>query len=803
MTTWRDNSFRHHRSEDGFTLVEILITIVILGILAAIAVPIYNAQRKKSDDATLTANMMTSVNKLNQAKTAFGGLYPASLTPTAGKPAIVTSEVDGLVYKYTVPYTKQDFCLQGNYKDKVAFITSKSTISTTDCTYTYVSPAPANFSATIDTTFKPKARWDKVDNATTYNVYKDGVKVSSTASNNIILPAMTPASTALYWVRAVVGGVETDNSNKVSLTAPVPAPATGPILSYTQTSENGAAMTTLNKVSWTAVQYAAKYTLYDADTNVLVYSGTATSANVTVAKNDTKKYYVIASNDTGNSPKSNIITIAPKFVTPILTASQDDFTLEGTFSWQTMAATYGTGAKAVVMKSDATIPSAVVTTNTLSRTDLTRASSSWKVQITTGNGVVLNSNVVTLAPKAVPVVAISYVPVKQNLKATITSSPSTYGLTAANSSWKFEVSNTPSFAKTYPQTNENGTAPTTTTVENPTPTHGGLYYARYVITRNSDNATLPSAVQTISLPTRMMDVTNDGKSDVLILDNWNSVGQIMITPTLSSNGGVSMDYANPVRDPRVIGADCVVLPVQDLYGPGSKGFFCVRKKSVVNGYSGSIDYYSFDANGKVSAPILVGAGWNLYKETTVVQNFYGDDYPALVGARPDGGLEIWRGTANGIAGVNRSAGNGWNVASSDISVIKGVYDWNGYGSVGIMATTRYAPYNLYYQSKKDPTIAGQFQGYTSLLASWNSTIGTYNAYPTTASPNTIGAYTFSREYGNAYTGGKVVPVVGFGPQNWYDGFYGNGTGGFADLIINVGYPNESYRGYPGQAGRIR
>lgn len=68
---------RHERSEAGFTLVEILVVILIIGILTAIAVPVFLNQRKVALDAQLQSDMKAVASWMETYKTKNPGAeYP-------------------------------------------------------------------------------------------------------------------------------------------------------------------------------------------------------------------------------------------------------------------------------------------------------------------------------------------------------------------------------------------------------------------------------------------------------------------------------------------------------------------------------------------------------------------------------------------------------------------------------------------------------------------------------------------------------------------------------------------------------
>src|ERR1700704_2626471 len=74
--------------EGGFTLIELLVVIIIIGILAAIAIPVFLNQRKKGYEASMKSDLRTVAN---EEETYFTDAQAYAAVTTSGSTATVTN----------------------------------------------------------------------------------------------------------------------------------------------------------------------------------------------------------------------------------------------------------------------------------------------------------------------------------------------------------------------------------------------------------------------------------------------------------------------------------------------------------------------------------------------------------------------------------------------------------------------------------------------------------------------------------------------------------------------------------------
>ena len=98
------------KKDQGFTLIELLVVVIIIGILAAIAIPVFLNQRKSAVDAGVKSDLRTIANEVetyyvnNQkypldAEVVKGADNMVSIGPTATAKKVATSN-DATVFTY-------------------------------------------------------------------------------------------------------------------------------------------------------------------------------------------------------------------------------------------------------------------------------------------------------------------------------------------------------------------------------------------------------------------------------------------------------------------------------------------------------------------------------------------------------------------------------------------------------------------------------------------------------------------------------------------------------------------------------
>jgi type IV pilus assembly protein PilA len=105
--------------EGGFTLIELLVVMIIIGILAAIAIPLFLSQRQKGYDASVKSDLHTLANELesyytDQQAYPYAASASTNLGPTS---AVIGTDTVRLspnnLFKITMNAADNAYCIEG------------------------------------------------------------------------------------------------------------------------------------------------------------------------------------------------------------------------------------------------------------------------------------------------------------------------------------------------------------------------------------------------------------------------------------------------------------------------------------------------------------------------------------------------------------------------------------------------------------------------------------------------------------------------------------------------------------------
>lgn len=120
------------RQQTGFTIVELLIVIVIIGILAAITIVAYSGIQQRAKVASLSSNLTSVANQLKIDQT-LNGSYPTSLAAANGGQGIPASSDTTYQYSYDNSVSPQTFCITATNGTTSYFINQDSSPASGAC----------------------------------------------------------------------------------------------------------------------------------------------------------------------------------------------------------------------------------------------------------------------------------------------------------------------------------------------------------------------------------------------------------------------------------------------------------------------------------------------------------------------------------------------------------------------------------------------------------------------------------------------------------------------------------------------